>query len=376
MGLAALLLVIVVSASAGWLGAELNQQEAAVDPSAARSTNPTTTPGGQAAPRGSALTSVASRLIVNAERRNLAANSDLTARLPAGIDAAAVQVTVTKAAGPGVVRLDAGDGSLDAINVAEAGVTTTNLVVLPVSSRTLAVQHGPGGGLEISVVGTFSSAPESGAGRFVARKPVRVARLDVEQDGRELTVEPSAYGAGPGIRAALVLVSADVGATSPARLLVGREPGGLAERMVWGPAVGGKTQRRGLALVPVNAAGEFSLRYEHGTALDVDVLGFFTGPGAPVSNGALLVPAPPSTLFNGVLGRGDTNLSAPRDATGALLNLAAEPGVAGDLAPSDVAVASGRTLAVVVDADKGRIQLNALRTLRARVDLLGYFTRE
>ena len=169
-----------------------------------------------------------------------------------------------------------------------------------------------------------------------------------------------------------MLVTAEVGAF-PARLLVGREPSGIAERMAWGGAVDDNTQRRGLALVPVNAAGEFSLRYEHGTALDVDVLGWFTGPGAPLHDGALLVPEPATTIFDGRMGRGGADLDVPEDARGALLNLAAEPGVAGDLGPTDVAVASGRTLAVVVDADHGTVRLDALRALDTRVDLLGYF---
>ena len=87
----------------------------------------------------------------------------------------------------------------------------------------------------------------------------------------------------------------------------------------------------------------------------------------------LLVPEPATTIFDGRMGRGGADLDVPADARGALLNLAAEPGVAGDLGPDDVAVASGRTLSVVVDADHGTVRLDALRALDTRVDLLGYF---
>jgi hypothetical protein len=321
---------------------------------------------------GSALNSVTAKTVVQRALSKLAPDSDFRARLPADIDAAAVEVTVTDARRAGAVGLDAGAGTVDAVQIAEPGTTTSNLVVLPVSGRSLDVRHGPGGGLTVRIVGTFGAAGDTGAGRFVAHEPVRVAHLDTAQDGRELTVPARAYGAEPGIRAALVLVTAEVGDV-PARLLVGRQPSGVAERMVWGGASGSNTQRRGLALVPVNSEGEFSMRYEHGTALDVDVLGWFTGPGASLGQGALLVPSPAQTLYDGEIGSGGTDLEVPGNATGALLNLAAEPGVSGDLGPDDVAVASGRTLAVVVDADSGQVHLKARQSLGVRVDLMGVF---
>jgi hypothetical protein len=375
----------VAAAGAGWLGAELHErtrEDATTDtatappsvpPSAPPSTATTTEP--PQTPEGAALTSVTVRTVIDDALRRLRADSTLSARLPAGVDAVAVQVTVTDTRRAGVVSLDAGAGPVEAIEVAAPGATTTNLVVLPVADRNLSVSHGPGGGLTVRLVGTFAAAPASGAGRFVARPPVRVAHLDTAQDGRRLTIPAATYGARPGIRAALVLVSAEVGEV-PARLLVGRQPSAVAERMAWGGAVDAATQRRGLALVPVNAAGEFSMRYEHGTALDVDVLGWFTGPGAPLREGALLVPAPARTVIDGRVSRKGAEIAAPHEATGALLNLAADPGVAGDLAPDDVAVASGRTLAVVVDAARGRVHLDALRAIRARVDVLGYFVPE
>ena len=365
-----LFLVVVVSATAGWVAAEINEPDVPAAPSPSAAVEPSE---GSDEPVGSALKSVTAITVIREALHRLAPGSDIRARLPDGIDAAAVQVTVNNARRSGAVRLDAGAGPVDALRVASSGTTTSNLVVLPVADRSLSVRHGPGGGLTVRVVGTFaSSSEEQRAGRFVSRSPVRVAHLDTAQDGREVTVRPQQFGATPGIRAVLVLVTAEVGAV-PARLLVGREPNGIAERMAWGGAVDDNTQRRGLALVPVNAAGEFSLRYEHGTALDVDVLGWFTGPGAPLNDGALLVPEPATTIFDGRMGRGGADLDVPADARGALLNLAAEPGVAGDLGPDDVAVASGRTLSVVVDADHGTVRLDALRALDTRVDLMGYF---
>ncbi len=370
---ALVLLLVAVSGTAGWVGAELHERSADEPaPTATRTATPEPVPR---PPRGSALTSVTVRTVVGEAARSLRPGSVFRARLPAEVDAAAVQVSVASTRRAGTVRLDAGAGTVDAITVPGAGATTSNLVVLPVDGRRLRVLHGPGGGLVVRVVGTFGSATDTDAGRFVAHRPVRVAHLDTAQDGRQLTVPARAYGARPGIRAALVLVAAEVGEV-PARLLVGRQPGDVRERMVWGGAADANTQRRGLALVPVNAAGEFSMRYLHGTALDVDVLGWFTGPGQSLRDGALLVPASPTTVLDGTVGRAGADLAAPDDATGALLNLAAEPGVSGDLGPDDVAVASGRTLSVVVDAARGRVHLGALRAIRAKVDLLGYFVED
>ena len=371
---AVLVVVAAVSATLGWWvgdrGADPRRDSPALSsPSVAPSG---TAESGAVETVGSALTSVTARTVVQRALSRLDPGADFQARLPSDIDAAAVEITVTDAREAGAVSLDAGAGSVDAVRIAEPGTTTSNLVVLPVADRTLDVRHGPGGGLTVRVVGTFGSVGDTGAGRFVSHRPVRVAHLDTAQDGRELTVPARAYGARPGIRAALVLVTAEVGEV-PARLLVGRQPDGVAERMVWGGASDDRTQRRGLALVPVNADGEFSMRYEHGTALDVDVLGWFTGPGQSLEQGALLVPASAQTLYDGRVGRGGADLDVPGDATGALLNLAADPGVSGDLGPDDVAVASGRTLAVVVDAESGQVHLEASRSLGAQVDLMGYF---
>ena len=373
--LAVLLVVAAVSATIGWwVGDQDDGTRSDSPPASAGRTDPGTSgpTSGAVQTVGSALTSVTAKTVVQRALARLAPDSDFQARLPANIDAAAVEVTVTSARRAGAVTLDAGAGPVDAVRIATPGTTTSNLVVLPVSGRSLDVRHGPGGGLTVRIVGTFGSAGDSGAGRFVAHRPVRVAHLDTAQDGRELTVPARAYGARPGIRAALVLVTAEVGEV-PARLLVGRQPEGVAERMVWGGASDSHTQRRGLALVPVNAQGEFSMRYEHGTALDVDVLGWFTGPGASLDQGALLVPSTAETLYDGRVGRGGTDLDVPGDATGALLNLAAEPGVSGDLGPDNVAVASGRTLAVVVDAESGQVHLKARQSLGVRVDLMGVF---
>ena len=373
--IAVLLVVAAVSATIGWwVGDQDDGTRRDSPPASAGRTDPGA-PGptsGAVQTVGSALTSVTAKTVVQRALARLAPDSEFQARLPADIDAAAVEVTVTSARRTGAVALDAGAGPVDAVRIATPGTTTSNLVVLPVSGRSLDVRHGPGGGLTVRIVGTFGSAGDTGAGRFVAHRPVRVAHLDTAQDGRELTVPARAYGARPGIRAALVLVTAEVGEV-PARLLVGRQPEGVAERMVWGGASDSHTQRRGLALVPVNAQGEFSMRYEHGTALDVDVLGWFTGPGASLDQGALLVPSTAETLYDGRVGRGGTDLDVPGDATGALLNLAAEPGISGDLGPDNVAVASGRTLAVVVDAESGQVHLKARQSLGVRVDLMGVF---
>jgi hypothetical protein len=48
--------------------------------------------------------------------------------------------------------------------------------------------------------------------------------------------------------------------------------------------------------VPIGDDGTVTLYSQSGTHLIVDVVGFFTGPGAPSDPGKLFVPAPPSRL--------------------------------------------------------------------------------
>ena len=138
-----LFLVVAVSATAGWVAAEINEPDAPAAPSPSTAPTPST---GSDEPMGSALKSVTAITVIREALHRLAPGSDLRARLPAGIDAAAVQVTVTNARRPGAVRLDAGAGPVDAVRVSSSGTTTSNLVVLPVATRTLSVRHGPGGG--------------------------------------------------------------------------------------------------------------------------------------------------------------------------------------------------------------------------------------
>jgi hypothetical protein len=144
--------------------------------------------------------------------------------------------------------------------------------------------------------------------------------------------------------------------------------------MPWAPAAGKPIERRGLALVRVNAEGRFSFRYDHGAVIDLDVLGYFTGPGAKAAARGLLVPRDPETVFRGVVGPRPVRIRSPAGSATAFVNLRAEPGVLEPLDPRDAGVASGRVIGSVLDSSRGAISLRSERPLSTRVDLLGYFT--
>ena len=149
--IAVLVVVAAVSATIGWwagdrgAGTRGDSPQASAGPAAPdNAATPAGTPSGAVQTVGSALNSVTAKTVVQRALKRLQPDTDFQARLPADIDAAAVEVTVTDARRAGAVTLDAGAGSVDAVRIAEPGTTTSNLVVLPVSGRSLDVRHGPG----------------------------------------------------------------------------------------------------------------------------------------------------------------------------------------------------------------------------------------
>jgi hypothetical protein len=319
----------------------------------------------------SALTSVATQSVIRRADQPLQPGARISGSVPSGTTAVAVSVTVTRAIRTGEVTVDGGAGPVTALRVAQAGATTTNLVIVPVAGSALTAVTRPGGGLTVDIVGTFTTADTARAGRFVPVKQTRVVSLTTTRDGRTATVDPASFGAEAGIRAVLALVTAKIG-TNPAWVDLGGEPGQIDRTMSWGPA-SGSFERRGLALIPVNGKGQFSLRYEHGSRIDVDVLGYFTGKQATDTVAGLYVPRTPATVFDGVARAHGDRIEAPAPAAAVFLNLRGESGVTGRLPARDVGIASGRTIGTTLPAADGKTEIRASRPLSVRATLLGYF---
>jgi hypothetical protein len=319
----------------------------------------------------SALSSVVATSVVRRADQPLRPGTRISGSVPPGTAAAAVSVTVTRAGRPGRVTVDGGAGPVTALSIARAGSTTTNLVIVPVRGTALTVATEPGGGLTVDVVGTFTTADAARGGRFVPVKQTNVVSLYTKQDGRDATVDPASFGAKAGIRAVLAVVTAEIG-TKPAWVDLGGEPGQIDRTMSWGPA-SGSNQRRALALIPVNDRGQFSLRYEHGSRIDVDVLGYFTGEAAADSVAGLYVPRTPATVFDGVARPQGNQVEAPAAAAAVFVNLSGEKGVEGRLPAQDVGIASGRTIGTTLPATGGKTEIRASRSLSVQATLLGYF---
>jgi hypothetical protein len=334
----------------------------------ARSVSVRTTPAGL-----SALTGAAPRVLVDTAASVRAPGARVRVRLPRGLAAAAVSVAVHDAVRPGAVTVAAGGRAVDVLRVPATGATASNTVLVPVRDRSLVVHLGSGGRLVVTLVGRFAPTAKARAGRFVPlRRPAHVAHLVTLQDGREGTVPAAAYGARPGVRAALVLVTAQTG-PNPSWVTFRSRPDRIDQILPWSPVAGGSIERRGVALVRVGPDGTFSFRYDHGAVVDLQVLGTFTGPGARRAVRGLLIPRDPDTVFRGVVGPRGVRVRGPAGASSVFANLRAQPGAAGGLDPADVGVASGRVIGSVLEARDGKIALRSRQPLAARVDVLGAF---
>jgi hypothetical protein len=321
----------------------------------------------------SALRSVETRGVVRRADQPLTPGTRISGTLPDNAVAVAVSVTVHDAERAGAVTIDAGGGRVDAVRAAASGETTSNVVVVPVARRELTVIHRAGGGLTVDIVGTFTEARQARGGRFVKVSDTRVAELDTARDGRNATISPATYGARPGIRAALVLVTAEIGSRT-AWVDFGRSPGRIDRTMTWGPG-GSGPERRSVALVPVNRRGEFSLNYQNGSRISVDVLGYFTGNRDASAVAGLYVPRKPTTIFDETAKRSGTTVRAPAPASAVFVSMRGAGTVQGDLDAHDVGISANRTIGTVLPAERSRVAIRAAQPLQVRIALLGYFVR-
>ncbi len=282
---------------------------------------------------------------------------------------------------PGSVTIEGPFGSINAVTADGPGATTTSLVVVPGRDPARLVNTA-GGAIIVDLVGRFVESGAVAEGRFVTTDPVRLARLVTATDGRETEVDLGpAIGAG-GASAALVLITADVG-DEGGRIAIGPAPDQLDQLLMWGPPSGTDRQRRGVALVAPGEDGRFALRYDGGSILDVDLLGYATSASAPTSTDGLFVPASTILTVDRRFPVGTTVIDGlPAGFGAAFVGLRAEPGAATTAqAPElarDLIVASGRTIGTVLPAGvdpTGRpgVAVTSQVELGARLQIFGYF---
>ena len=224
---------------------------------------------------------------------------NLTPHISPRASAIAISVVVMAPLAPGLVT-----AQLDAGEVTVADMTTpmiSNLVFVPrATADDLTVTVEGGGHVVIDVVGYFELSGPAAEGRFVSVAPQPLGRLQTDSQGRQLTLTAADSGALPdeGVGSVMVRIRADVGSEG-GQVQLGPRADDLPNLMMWPPTTDGDRNRHGLAIVSLDEAGRFSLDYQGGSELEVDLLGYFTDGGAAVSADGLFVPIPTAIVFNG-----------------------------------------------------------------------------
>ena len=329
------------------------------------------------------------------------------AGVPAGATAAALNVTVTEAAGPGFVTVWPAGGARPAtsnVNVEQPGETVPNLVVVPlgpdgaVDMFTLAAGH-----LVVDVVGAWEPAATATGGRLRAVEPVRV--LDTRTGG----IVPSGgmveadVGGVAGHPSGAVLNVTATESTGPGFVTVWAAGGPRPDSSNLDVEQAGQTVAN-LVVTPVAADGKVALFAQTATHLVVDLVGVFTDDSAAASGDGLLVPVAPARLLDTraraplsrltggfrsdlpVAGQGGI---PPSGAGAVIMNLTlTESSDAGFVTayPAQTAlpptsnVNADRTwqtranLAVVAVGTNGSVSLYAQRTTQLVADVFGWFT--
>lgn len=272
--------------------------------------------------------------------------------------AIAVSVSVAGTTQAGEVVLDAGAGPVVATRVGGSGAMTTNTVILRVAAPEVSVSSTAGGHLVVDIVGTFRESGATAPGRFVPTGGVNVGQLVTAQEGRTATFDLDPAVAGGQASAVLALVTADVGADG-GMIRLGQEQEAFDQMLMWGPPASDDRLRQGLVLLVPSADNQVALRYDGGSVLNLDVLGYFTTESAEPGYDGLLVATEPTRLFDGTVPAGE------------LVTVDDPTGIGGSLFVLERS--SGRTVSTVLPTSEGRLQLGAGNDRELSLDLLAVF---
>lgn len=286
-------------------GVPVTEPPAVDNPAADAQTVDDPAPGDTDQPVESGLPARTSRLVAQAAQRVLdtrggdlpTPGTALTVTTGPTQTAVAVSVTVLGTAQAGAVIADGGAGPVTVTEIGGSGASVTNLIVLPIINGGFTVQSTAGGHLVVDIVGGFEESGETNAGRFVPVDDIQVARLETAVDGQETDL--ALQTAVPAdAEAVLVRINADVGADG-GRVLLGQADDQYDQMLMWGPAADGNVQRRGLVLLQPSELGNLQLRYDGGSVLTAEVVGYFTGQSASTAAAGLYVPSGPRTIHEG-----------------------------------------------------------------------------
>lgn len=228
--------------------------------------------------------------------------------VPAGAVAAAVNVTITGALGPGFVTAwpsGTPQPATSTLNVTRVGQTVPNTALLAVSpSQSINVFTQAGGHLIVDVYGYFVGSGAAAAGRFQSLAPERIldTRIGIGAPvGRvngQLDLQVRGRGGVP-----------SNGASAVAMVLTGNDALGAGFATAWPTGLplpnastlnlaGPNETRANLVVVPIGAGGKVSLQTSVGMHLIADVAGWFTDATQPSSGAGLFVPVTPTRLLD------------------------------------------------------------------------------
>ena len=281
------------------------------------------------------------------------------AGVPVGASAAVLTVTVTDTTAGGFVSVwPAGRArpTVSAVNTDGPGQTVANTVTVQLGvAGSVDVYTSTAASLVVDVMGAYVPTVRAAAGRFVPLNPVRLTdtrewRMPLTT-GERLTVPVVGAGVPDDATAVVVNVTVDrsvgpgfwsvfpAGAPVPLASVLNTD----------GP---GQT-RAALTIVPLAGRARIDLFSQTGGHAIVDLVGWFTGPSAPVATEGLFVPVAPHRLIDTrtdavPLGPGGTvRASVPRRVVAVVGNLTATDGLAGGYLaahPTGAAVASSSSL--------------------------------
>jgi len=229
-------------------------------------------------------------------------------KLPAvgTVSAAVLNVTVVGPAGTGFwtvfphggARPEASNINVDPVASFSGGaLALANLVTVPVNADGIVdIFSQRGGHVVVDFLGYYSPTASSAAGRFVPlAKPSRM--LDTRNGGTPLASTETRTYAAPGAAGASA-VAINVTAIGAQAGFWQVFPAGAAQPSssnLNALAAGHVTTNQ--VIVPVDAAGQFSVFSQGGGNLVIDIVGTFTGPTAAESTEGLFVPLTTPTRF-------------------------------------------------------------------------------
>ena len=225
-----------------------------------------------------------------------------------GVTAVVLNITATQSTSAGYLQAYPHAwgtiGGASTLNLDRSNQTVADLAVVPVGADGMvAVYDQPGSQVIIDVFGYFTKAATSKAGRYQALNPARL--IDTRQNGvgpkvaagATITVNVAGLGGVPPAGASAVVLN--LTATQSDR-------GGYVQVM---PGLSGATTGwsnlnldhanqtiANLVVVPLDSSGVVRVYTEIPTHLIVDVMGYFTDDGAPVSASGLYTPVRPTRL--------------------------------------------------------------------------------